>query len=133
MCEQEVIDKFNATAVGMGMRDRAWMDANPRYTAWEYAEGGIGRGWRGLVLKLVEDLLELGWNGYVFQCKEKFGGLRFYIGEGSDAMLDRISRAEKDSFSVCELCGEPGELRGVSWSFTRCLECWKKMNRQEEA
>jgi hypothetical protein len=64
------------------------------------------------------------------QIKEKFGGLRFYLTSGTDEMWDIVAQAEKESESVCEDCGEPGELRGEAWYYTRCDVCWKKL--QEE-
>jgi len=71
------------------------------------------RGWRPLVGKLYDDLIALGWDGEVLQVKEKFGGLRFYVGEASDAVHDRIEVAEITSEKICQVCGEPGDVVGV--------------------
>lgn len=46
---------------------------------------------------------------YCNQCKEKFGGLRFYLGPVSTDFWDRVYRlvekAEKDSYRWCTKCG----------------------------
>lgn len=84
----------------------------------------VGRGWTPLVTRLVYDLLALGWNGTVYQVKEKFGGLRFYIGTGSAAISARIDAAEEESFKTCEDCGEPGTLHTErNWLRTLCSAC----------
>ena len=71
----------------------------------------IGPGWYQLVYDLMNELLEAGWDRHIKQIKEKFGGLRFYIGSGNEKIWDIISKYEKLSYTICEECGEPGELR----------------------
>jgi hypothetical protein len=71
----------------------------------------IGEGWHQLVHDLMVELLEAGWNRHIKQIKEKFGGLRFYTGVADEKIWDIISRYEKLSYTICEKCGEPGELR----------------------
>jgi hypothetical protein len=87
----------------------------------------VGKGWSELISKLVTDLELLGWDGNVYQVKEKFGGLRFYIGPGNNAIDQRIHDAERDSYTICETCGAPGKLRGGlnmgHWLKTRCDAC----------
>lgn len=83
---------------------------------------GVGEGWYGLLKNLIEELLEIGWDRRLNQCKEKFGGLRFYLStypEGSDAI---ISKYESLSYKTCEVCGEEGVLRKASWLTVRCDE-----------
>ena len=84
--------------------------------------GGADAGWANIIERLVLDLFALGWNGEVVQVKEKFGGLRFYINNGSDAIYDRIEAAENESLKVCEVCGASGVLRGGGWLKTLCDE-----------
>ena len=79
-------------------------------------------GWHALITTLVEDLGRLGWYGQVCEVKEKFGGLRFYIGEESDEIHLRITEAETQSYKICEWCGEPGTLVKMGWWTTRCPE-----------
>ena len=90
----------------------------------------VGKGWHQLVNRLLDDLLELGWNGVVLQVKEKFGGLRFYIGEGSDEVHERIQQAEDESYSVCDVTGKPGKLRSdLYWMRTLCDEEYEKRKK----
>ena len=81
----------------------------------------VSSGWYGLIKELIDDLIKLGWDKQVCQVKEKFGGLRFYINSASDEVHKRISEAENLSYSVCEKCGNPGELReDLRWMMTLC-------------
>lgn len=83
----------------------------------------VGDGWYPLIKELIEDLINLGWDKQTCQVKEKFGGLRFYINTGSDEIYHRISKAEKDSYEICEKCGEKGQLRtDIGWYRTLCDE-----------
>jgi hypothetical protein len=80
-------------------------------------------GWHPMVARLVEDSFDAGWDGRLHQIKEKFGGLRFYVGETSDEVADLISVAESDSERTCDICGEFGKSvcqRG--WLATRCVK-----------
>jgi hypothetical protein len=83
----------------------------------------VGAGWRNIVLRLVRDLFLLGWDGELHQVKEKFGGLRFYIGGGSEAAFDRVFAAERESLRTCELCGEYGKPGDAGWIMTLCRRC----------
>ena len=88
----------------------------------------VGKGWHPLVEELIEDLFQLGWDGELFQIKEKFGTLRFYIGEGSDEVHNRITEAEHMSCKTCERTGEAGELRtDLSWKVVLCDEEYDKL------
>ena len=92
----------------------------------------VGRGWWPLINQLLDDLLELGWDGVVFQVKEKFGGLRFYIGAGSDEIHERIQQAEDESYKVCEVTGKPGKLRSdLYWMHTLCDEEYEKTKKEQ--
>lgn len=77
-----------------------------------------GLGWKTIVQPLI-DLCNK-YNVRIFQVKEKFGGLRFYIDEAPLVIHDAIQAAEIESFKTCEICGRPGELRGGSWLKTTC-------------
>lgn len=61
----------------------------------------------------------------VFQVKEKFGGLRFYMDSQTEEMSRLIEIAEDASFKICEICGEPGRPRkkgsnAYGWIKTVC-------------
>ena len=84
----------------------------------------IQNGWLGIAKRLITDLVEMGWDKRVCQVKEKFGGLEFYVDRAPEGVLDRINEARKESHTVCEICGEPGELRtDRNWFKTLCDGC----------
>ena len=82
----------------------------------------VGPGWHDILTRLINDLFELGWDGQVLQVKEKFGGLRFYVGSASNAVYERIRNAENESLEACEQCGKPGQIRDGGWLKTLCDE-----------
>ena len=87
-----------------------------------------GDGWFKIIDQLSADITALdkrdGTTTIATQVKEKFGGLRFYIQSGSDAVFALIDEAEALSERTCEMCGEPGKLRGKGWVSTLCDSCW---------
>jgi len=60
------------------------------------------------------------------QVKEKFGGLRFYVGGANDVQHEIIHFVENFSYSICEWCGQPGKVRGRNWVRTLCNSCKEK-------
>lgn len=84
----------------------------------EVCEVECGEGWKSLYVPLMERCKADG--VAVLQVKEKFGGLRFYVGGGGDDLYDAIEEAESRSFTICEYCGAPGELRKDGWWKTLC-------------
>jgi hypothetical protein len=83
----------------------------------------VGSGWNLLIKNLIQDLIRLGWDKEVIQVKEKFGGLRFYINEGTSEIHQRIAKAEIESMKICEVTGKPGKLRtDIGWYRTLCDE-----------
>jgi len=93
----------------------------------DYAKASVGAGGHDLVEQLVDSLFEVGWDGTLLYVKEKFGGLRFYIGCGTDEVFEIIEDAEDKSITICEECGKPGSLRNDGWLVTRCDDCYKKL------
>ena len=87
----------------------------------------VGPGWRPLVTKLVEDIIKIDPDVEITQIKEKFGGLRFYVGGATDEVFDLIDRAEAESLKICEGCGtkENVETKG-GWLLTLCDKCRRK-------
>lgn len=92
-----------------------------------------GDGWEPLIRKLSEKLTKLCADfppenrPKAMQVKEKFGGLRFYISHGNDAIFDAIAEAEAESRKTCENCGAPGKMRrNKYWVYTNCDECERK-------
>lgn len=92
----------------------------------------VEKGWYPIIKKLIIDLIEFGWDKQTCQVKEKFGGLRFYINRGSDEIFDRISEAEKESYTICEITGKPGQLRtDIGWVRTLCDEEYEKVKTRK--
>ena len=94
-------------------------------------------GWNQIIKDLIADLISLGWDKEICCIKEKFGGLRFYINSGSDEIYNRIIEAERLSYEVCEVTGEPGELRNdLGWYSTLCdseyLKRKEKINKNKQ-
>lgn len=92
----------------------------------------VGDGWLPLIKQLCIDITveleklpkEERIKFQVSQVKEKFGSLRFY----ADAVFygpinDLISKAEKDSESICEICGAPGKIKSGGWLKALCDSC----------
>ena len=91
-----------------------------------------GPGWHPLIKDALTKIEALGIaNLEVLQVKEKFGGLRIYLGPHTDETDAIISAAEQEARKTCEDCGskESVELRGGGWLRTLCDPCeekWKK-------
>lgn len=90
--------------------------------AYPYAGAETKVGWLPLIEDLIVELLTLGWDKDCHQIKEKFGGLRFYIGGTTPEIDDAITRAERESMRTCETCGRKGVLRTGGWLQTLCDE-----------
>ena len=70
---------------------------------------------------------EIGHKIQVFQCKEKFGTLRFYTNYAPEELDNLIKEAERKSTITCEICGEPGTLHHRNyWLKTLCKDCANK-------
>ena len=87
---------------------------------------GVRSGWHGLVQELCDICAE--YNIVVWQVKEKWGELCFYIGAAPDWIHDTIRAVEEHSTKVCENCGAPGKivLTEYGWYKTLCSECKEK-------
>jgi hypothetical protein len=100
---------------------------NKNYTG---RDGTVGPGWIPIIDRLAKDLIEMGWDRDLHQCKEKFGTLRFYIGKGTKEMDERVRQAESESAITCELCGQPGGAKGEGWIVTLCDACNVERERE---
>lgn len=69
------------------------------------SDGRVGRGWIPLLDRLARDLVRLGWDRDLHQVKEKFGSLRFYVGESTEEMDELIREAGDLSERICSRCG----------------------------
>ena len=126
---EEEMDKF-LESIG-GLENGYFTDRPPITSSWCFE---CGKGWYPLIKELIEDLIAMGWDKKICQVKEKFGGLRFYINSGSDEIHDRISKAENDSYEICEITGKPGKLRqDLGWWKTLCDEEYQKILKKRNA
>lgn len=126
---EEEMDKF-LESIG-GLENGYFTDRPPITSSWCFE---CGKGWYPLIKELIEDLIAMGWDKKICQVKEKFGGLRFYINSGSDEIHDRISKAENDSYEICERTGKPGKLRqDLGWWKTLCDEEYQKILKKRNA
>lgn len=126
MTKQE-IDNY-LQSIG-GLKNGFRLESNPIVDSDYFA---VREGWFQLIKDLIVDLIELGWNKEICQVKEKFGGLRFYINDGTDEVFDRIHKAERESYTICEVTGTPGKVRtDLPWHMTLCDEQYEiyKSNR----
>jgi len=106
-------------------------------------EFAIGDGWFKIVYELVQgirvnDLKKGGWVTKVTQCKEKFGGLRFYVTGTSDKNWALIRTAEQKSYGICEETGSEVEVGTWTrdWTKTMCRQhalktYYDKMDKNE--
>jgi hypothetical protein len=84
---------------------------------------GIGNGWLGIVQKLFEVLIKLGWDKSFINVKEKFGGMSIFIDNIPENGFNFIIEAERETFQVCEVCGEDGGQHNINgWIHTLCDE-----------
>jgi hypothetical protein len=100
-----------------------------------------GDGWKGIIDAASARLEEINRSipddqpkVEAVQVKEKFGGLRIYTGSVPSSRYDEIraiiGEAEGKSLETCESCGKPGGLRGGSWVFTMCDDCFRARERR---
>lgn len=91
---------------------------------------GCGDGWYQLIHDLCQEITDLYKDKNaditklrVHQVKQKYGGLRFYVGSYIDGVMDIINKYEHLSYEVCEVCGEPGTVQDDRrWIETLCKE-----------
>jgi len=93
----------------------------------ELAKESVGEGWSTLIDAIFDKRDELKIDTKIVQVKEKYGGLRVYTGAFyDDAAHDEfdnfLMEMEKKSFTICEDCGKPGQLRSGGWYRTLCDE-----------
>lgn len=92
---------------------------------------GVGDGWYGILKELIIGIKagdakeKNGWITKVTQCKEKFGGLRFYVTGTSKKNWDLIRKAEEKSYVVCEETGSEVEVGTWNDGWVRTI-CKKK-------
>jgi hypothetical protein len=118
-------EEMNDFLESIGGLKNGWKSNDEPIKSCGYFE--VEEGWYPLIKELITDLIAMGWDKEVTQVKEKFGGLRFYVGNESDEMFKRIQKAENDSYDICEVTGNSGKLRtNLGWIKTLCDEEYDK-------
>jgi hypothetical protein len=82
-------------------------------------------GWMDLVAECHQQLVRIYPEYKLSQIKEKFGGLRYYVGPIPSSVFElfyaTIKRFEDKSYQTCQACGEPGQLLVIGrWYYTLC-------------
>jgi len=129
-------EEFDKYLQEIGGFENGWFTDRPPILSRHFCS--CGDGWLQLIHDLIVELLAAGWDKQIKQIKEKFGGLRFYIGSGSEEIWDIISKYEELSYKVCEVCGEAGEIRndcgwhGSSWYKTMCDKHYQELKEERK-
>jgi hypothetical protein len=81
----------------------------------------ISNGWLGPLQRLFEVLISLGWDKNFLQVKQKFGGMSIFLDNIPENGYQFIIDTEKESFKICEVCGEPGDQHKINnWVYCLC-------------
>ena len=86
----------------------------------EMALTSVGKGWASLINRVFDALENIKGSVKVVQVKEKYAGLRVYTDYMNEELDAVIGWAERESFKMCEECGQPGKVRGKGWYYTSC-------------
>ena len=90
-------------------------------------------GWLKLIDDLSAKIVAIDPIAEVMQVKEKYGGLRYYMGplniETADQIYKLIEEAEDLSYKTCEECGtmENVSTNKQGWLYTLCDQCRKDL------
>lgn len=94
----------------------------------EDALASVGKGWHSLIREIFEKKPP---QTAIVQVKEKFGSLRVYTTDTTDDFESLLQAFEARSETICELCGEPGEIgtrRGSTWMQALCRKHYGNEN-----
>ena len=98
----------------------------------------VPKGWHSLFYDMVDALKATGKDFYILQAKEKFGGLRVYLGayeafDGPDIFSEIIDSYERAASIICQECGSIGMLREINgWYATLCGDCAEKRTQSTQ-
>lgn len=124
------IKKFNKNFSSFFKTGHFWYDRNgvKKERPFDFS---VKDGWFKIIYNLCKEIdflltEEERKNFKVLQMKEKFGGLRFYTANTPKRLKNKIysliSKAESESFNICEVCGHRGKPRkDLSWIKTLCF------------
>ncbi|MDC6364825.1 MULTISPECIES: hypothetical protein [Flavobacteriaceae] len=80
----------------------------------------IQSGWYTILIELIKELSEAGWNHKVTCIKEKYGRLTVYTEEITSEQSQIINKYCEKSNEICEFCGDKGRDRGHDWITIEC-------------
>lgn len=85
----------------------------------------IERGWHPLLVRLHAALVAASPEVQYNQIKSKRGGLVVYLGSPTPETDELTRRAELESLSICERCGNGGQMHQSphGWLRTLCPDC----------
>jgi hypothetical protein len=92
-----------------------------------------GDGWTSLIYEMLDKLQAIADSDglddlKVTEVKEKWGGLRVYLNDYPKSVSAILDEYNERSTHICELCGEPGDLRYISGVYkTLCIKCYRKV------
>lgn len=95
-------------------------------------------GWFELIYELSKKITLIDPEVQAMQVKEKYGGLRFYVGgvdkDLADEVFDLISEYEDKSYTICESCGtnENVTVNDSGWIYTLCDKCRKERQKSKK-
>jgi hypothetical protein len=101
-----------------------------KYYTLDEALTQVGKGWAPLIHHVYNAREALGTPVGIIQVKEKFGGLRIYTEYYHEELEKVIIDVGRQSFTVCEVCGNNGELCKSPTGWYRTL-CGAHMNEYE--
>lgn len=93
----------------------------------------IEPGWYPHVVAALDGMIAAGWDKELAQVKQKFGGLRIYIGKGSDDIYRIIRETETLCDALCEECGAPHGLKVPLSGMALCDPCMLAENERAAA
>lgn len=98
--------------------------------SFETERRNVGEGWQPLITETHQKITAIYPDYAIFQIKEKFGGLRYYIDAVPSELFEQvnaiITEAEERSFTICENCGADGSVGTTEesyWIRTLCDTC----------
>ncbi len=99
-----------------------------------------GEGWKGLYQPIIDYIEDYNKDKEdddkieIYQIKEKFGTLSFYVSKKTDELRKMIEDAEAESYHVCEMCGRHINKQIVEhhWVYGMCRECYDGMKERQE-
>ena len=99
-----------------------------------------GEGWKGLYQPIIDYIEDYNKDKEdddkieIYQIKEKFGALSFYVSKKTDELKKLIEDAEAESYHVCEICGRHINKQIVEhhWIYPMCRECYDDMKTKQE-